>query len=212
MKTGLRPLVFLVLLTALVTNVADAQDDPIALADEGRSALKAGDNQKALELFQQVVQSLQAMLAESLEQFIPAARKGWSAGEIRSNSWTGTTEQTISNMTNLSCEYKRESDGARLTVSLTNWPHLVTGMRQSLTMYKQMPQVMTADPNRQITVEDSGDWTILRIHDKKRESADVHAVHEHAMFTIDLDRGEMGVADDYLGSVNLSDLGNALAQ
>ena len=65
MKTGLRPLVFLVLLTALVTNVADAQDDPIALADEGRSALKAGDNQKALELFQQVVQSLQAMLAES---------------------------------------------------------------------------------------------------------------------------------------------------
>jgi hypothetical protein len=63
------------------------------LINKGQEALNSGEYQKALDLFQKVVQQLQSMLSESIERFFPEAFSGWDAGEIESQSWAGATEE-----------------------------------------------------------------------------------------------------------------------
>ena len=145
------------------TGLAAAGDEVTDLADKAKQTYAAGNYQEALDLFQQVVQKIQAMVSQSFERFIPKALAGWEVGEIESQSWSGTTGETSQHMTNLSCEYTREKDEAECTLNITNWPHLIQGYRQTAQMYKQMGDMLNADPNTKITMEEKDGWMILRL-------------------------------------------------
>lgn len=188
---------------------ATAGDDVTALADKAKQAYADGNYQEALDLFQQVVQKIQAMVSQSFERFMPKALAGWEAGEIESQSWSGTTGETAQHMTNLSCEYTREKDEAECTVNITNWPHLLAGYRQTAQMYKQMGDMMNADPDTKIDVEETDGWVIIKIVEVSDESVQIAAIHDKLMVGIEFDQNEPDVADNYLKNIDLAGLAAA---
>jgi len=186
--------------------VAHAGDDVTPLVEKGRKAYADGDYQAALEYFQQVVQMIQAGLSESFEGYFPEALSGWTADEIKSQSWTGTTEDGAHSMTNLTREYRREDGGVQCTIALTNWPQVVQGMRQSLTMYKQMGAMMNQDPDKEVSVEEKDGWTILIMVEIEDNSTQIMAVSDKLMLNIDLNSKESKIAREYLGKMDLKAL------
>jgi len=188
------------------TGLAAAGDEVTDLADKAKQAYAAGNYQEALDLFQQVVQRIQAMVSQSFERFMPKAQAGWEAGEIESQSWSGTTGETSQHMTNLSCEYTREKDEAECTVNIANWPHLIQGYRQTAQMYKQMGDMLNADPDTKISVEETDGWVIIKVVEVADENVQVTAVHDDLMVNIEFDRNEPDVAASYLKSIDLAGL------
>ena len=130
-------------------------------------------------------------------------------GEIESQSWSGTTGETSQHMTNLSCEYTRKKDEAECTLNITNWPHLIQGYRQTAQMYKQMGDMLNADPNTKITMEEKDGWVILKIIDVSDGNVQIAAVHDQLMVNIEFDRNEPDVADNYLKNIDLAGLVSA---
>ncbi|UCG53394.1 MAG: hypothetical protein JSW58_07530 [Candidatus Latescibacterota bacterium] len=197
------------MLLCVAVSATAADDDITALVDSGRTALAEGNYQEALDLFQQVVQKIQAMVSQSFEQFLPGALTGWTAGEIESQSWAGTTGEGSHRMTHLTREYTREKDDARCTINITNWPHLVQGFQQSMQAYKQMEQLMSADPRMQVEVDSKDEWTILKVVDSTEKTVQLSAVHKKLMVSIEVDKEEVAVAEEYLGKINLTGLAGA---
>ena len=201
--TGFVLLLFV--MTVFVTAIS-AQEDMSSLVDKGQQAIKSGEYQTALELFQQVVQQLQSKLSASIEKFFPGALSGWEAGEIESQSWAGVTEEGTQNMTNLTRVYTRKSDGARCQINITNWPMMVQGLKQSLQVYKQMPQLLTADPDKQMSFEEKNGWMLMKMLDKKSKDAQVNAIHDHFMVNVEFNKPELAPAEQYVKSMDLTGL------
>lgn len=208
-KSTLLRMVCIGLLLWAFAGTAVAQDDITPLVDEGRKALAAGDYQKALEYFQQVVQKIQAQVSQSFEKFMPDALSGWEAGEIESQSWAGTTDEVTHNMSHITREYTRKEDGTQCTITLSNWPQMVEGIRQSVSMYKQMARMTQSDPETQVSVEEKDEWVLLKIVEVG-ETATVTAVGDKQMVSIEVDRDDMSIADAYLGKIDLKGLEQAI--
>jgi hypothetical protein len=202
-----RNLVLLLALLSVMSFVATgavAQDDLSTLVKKGEKAIDAKDYQEAIDYFQQVVAKLQTLVEAAFETFMPNALPGWEAGEIKSQSWAHTTEEQAGNMTNISQEFTRTSDGKTVTVNLSNWPHVVAGLKQSLDSYKQMESMVNTDPNMSITFDERDGWTIMRVVDKRGGSTQIQAVGEQAMVSIDADYPDAEEPDQYLQSMNLA--------
>jgi hypothetical protein len=199
---------FVLLLLAITVFIpaAQAQKDMSSLIDKGQKAISNGEYQAALELFQQVVQELQSRLSASIEQFLPGALSGWEAGEIESQSWAGASQEGTHNMTNLTRVYTRKSDGASCRINITNWPMMIQGLKQSLTMYKQMPQLLTADPDKQMSIEEKNDWLLMTMLDKSSQDAQVNAIHDNFLVTIEFNQPDLAPAEQYLKSMDLAGL------
>jgi hypothetical protein len=180
------------------------QGDIKPLVKKGEEAIDAKDYQAALDYFQQVVGKLQNLVEAAFETFMPKTLPGWEAGEIRSQSWAQTGEGYAGNMTNITQVFTRTSDGKKVTVNLSNWPHVVTGLKQSLEAYKGMESMMNMDPNTKITFDDRDGWTIMRIVDLEGGSTQIQAVGEQAMVSVEADYPDAKEADQYLLSMNLA--------
>ena len=207
-----RTVVYLVAVFSVIVVLASgvvAQGDLKPLVKKGEKAIDAKDYQAALDYFQQVVGKLQNLVEVAFETFMPDALSGWDAGEIRSQSWAQTTEGYAGNMTNINRVFTRTSDGKKVTVNLSNWPQIVSGLRQSLDAYKQMEDMMNMDPNTKITFDERDGWTIMRIVDQKRGSTQIQAVGESAMVSVEADYADAKEADQYLRSINLAGIGGA---
>ena len=197
--------VLLILLTvSLVGFSAIAQDDLKPLVRKGESAIISGDYQSALDYFQQVVQKLQDLVGAAFEQYMPKVLPGWEAGELERNSWAGTTQDFSGNMVNLTQEFKRTSDGKVCEVNLLNWPQTVNSMRKSFEMYKQMGDMLNADPNVNITIKDQGTWTIVRVVEKEADRTQVQAICENALITIAINYANAPEADQILQGMDLA--------
>ncbi|UCH85194.1 MAG: hypothetical protein JSW50_05760 [Candidatus Latescibacterota bacterium] len=199
----------LVLTIALLWSTAGpalGDDEVTDLAEKARKAYAAGDYQEALNLYQQIVQHIQAMVSASLERFMPQAPAGWEAAEIESQSWTGSTDETSQRMTNLTREYTRESDEAECTVVIANWPQMIQGYRQTIQMFEQMGDMMNADPDTKVTKTTKDGWDILKIVEVSDGAVQLSAVHDQIIVHIELDRNEPGVADTFLNSIDLPGL------
>ncbi len=199
-------LVVFIFIGSLFVPAAMAQEDMSSLIDKGQQAVKSGEYQTALELFQKVVQQLQSKLSASIEKFFPGALSGWEAGEIESQSWAGVTEEGTHNMTNLTRVYTRKSDGARCRINITNWPMMVQGLKQSLQVYKQMPQLLTADPDKQMSFEGKNGWMLMKMLDKKSKEVQVNAIHDHFMVNVEFNKPELAPAEQYVKSMDLTGL------
>jgi len=198
----------LFVITVFVTAVS-AQEDMSSLIDKGQKAVKNGEYQSALELFQQVVQQLQSKLSASIETFFPDALSGWEAGEIESQSWAGATEEGTHNMANLTREYTRKADGARCQISVTNWPMMIQGLKQSLQIYKQMPQLLTADPDKQMSFEEKDSWVLVKLLDKKSKDVQINAIHDHFIVNVEFNKPELAPAEQYIKAMDLISLGKS---
>jgi hypothetical protein len=185
---------------------AFSQDDVLPLIDKGKKAVADGDYQTAVSLFQQVVQQLQTKLGGAMERFLPKPPSGWTAGEVEAQSWTGTSSEASHAMTNISREYRRESDDARCTINITNWPTMVQGLRQTVDMYKNMQSMMRQDPEREISFDEKDGWTIMRMVDKVSKSSQMQAVSETYMVSVDLNRDDSAAVDAFLGGLDLAGL------
>lgn len=199
-------LVVFIFIGSLFVPAAMAQEDMSSLIDKGQQAVKSGEYQTALELFQKVVQQLQSKLSASIEKFFPGALSGWEAGEIESQSWAGVTEEGTHNMTNLTRVYTRKSDGARCRINITNWPMMVQGLKQSLQVYKQMPQLLTADPDKQMSFEGKNGWMLMKMLDEKSKDVQVNAIHDHFMVNVEFNKPELAPAEQYVKSMDLTGL------
>jgi hypothetical protein len=186
---------------------AYAGDEVAPLVEKGRKAYEAGDYQAALGYFQQVVQLIQASLSQSFERFFPEPLSGWTADEIESHSWSGTSQDGTQNMTNLSRDYQRESDGIGCTITFSNWPQMIQGLKQSVSMYKQMGEMMNQDPNMQVSVDERDGWTVLKVVEIESEQTQITALADDMMITIDLETSESGIADEYFARIDLKGIG-----
>jgi len=188
---------------------AFSQDDVLPLIDKGKKAVADGDYQTAVGLFQQVVQRLQTKLSGAMERFMPKPPAGWEAGEVETQSWTGTSNEESHAMTNISREYRRASDEARCTINITNWPTIVQGLRQTVDMYKNMQSMMQQDPDTEFSFEEKDGWSIMRMIDKASKSSQVQAVSDTYMVSVDLDRDDSAALDAFLGGLDLAGLARA---
>jgi len=202
-------MLIVVVVVCMFTGTALAQDDITPLVDEGRKALAAGNYQEALALFQQVVQQIQSKMSQSLEKFIPPAPAGWEADDIESQTWAGSTNESSHNMIYITREYKRQSDGVECAINITNWPQIVQAMTQSFAMYKQMGDMMNVDPNTKISMDEIDGWQILKVVSTESETAIVNAAYNKLMVTVEVDRDDIGIADEFLNKVDLKGLGGS---
>jgi hypothetical protein len=198
--------VLVIVLTAvlMIGSSVTAQDDLKSLVKKGQSAFDAKDYQSALEYFQQVVQKLQNLVGAAFEQYMPKALPGWEAGELQRQSWAGTSEEFTGNMVNLSQKFTRTSDGKTCRIDLVNWPQSVTAVKQSLDMYKQMGDMMNADPNINMSINEKDGWTVLRIVDLQQNTTQIQAVSNNAMISIDANYPDAKEANQYLDAMDLS--------
>jgi len=183
-----------------------SQDDVLPLIEKGKKAVADGDYQTAVGVFQQVVQKLQTKLSGAMERFMPKPPAGWEADDVESQSWTGTTKEESHAMTNISRVYRRGSDDAQCTISITNWPAIVQGLRQTVDMYKNMQSMMQQDPDTQVSFEDKDGWTIMRTIDKASKTSQVQAVSDTYMVSVDLDRDDSAALDAFLGGLDFAGL------
>ena len=198
------------LVVLLLGRPVNAQDDITPLIDAGRKSVAAGDYQKALEQFQQVVQKIQAQLSASIEKFFPDAPGGWEAGEIDSQSWSGSTAEGTNSMTNITRRYTRSSDKARCNINMTNWPQMVQTFRQSLDTYKQMQQIMQNNPDMDLSFEERDGWTLMKIVQKDSKNVQINAVHDKLIISIELNRPEPDVADQFVRALDLAGISKAV--
>jgi hypothetical protein len=136
MRLASLPLVGL-LLTAGMSAAADPITDQI---DAGRRAYEAGDARVAVQALNFAVAQIEEQLKTAQLQLLPAALPGWTAENAVSES--GGLAAMIAG-TNLSRGYRREEDGATLTISVTADSPLLAMMN----MMMSAPMLMQADPS-----------------------------------------------------------------
>lgn len=199
-----RTCLLIVIACVALSTAAFAQQDLKPLVKQGERAIDAGNYQEALDYFQQVVQQLQNLVGAAFESFMPKALSGWEAGELNRQSWAGTSEEYTGNTTNITQTFTRKSDGKTIQINLTNWPHLLQGLKQSADAYKQMSSMMANNPEMTLTFEERGDWTVMRVVENERGRTTLNAFSESAMISIEADYPDAKEADDYLSAIDLA--------
>lgn len=183
---------------------AHAEKDVAPLIKKGEEAVNAKDYQSAIDYFQQVVMELHGLLGATMGGFMPPALAGWEAGEIEKQSWSGATNDSAQNLTNVSQTFTRKSDGKTCQIAVVNWPEMVTGMKQSVDAYKKMSEMMKSNPEMTMTVEERDGWTILRIVDKRMATTTLNAVSDGAYVMVTANYADATEADRYFAAMNLS--------
>jgi hypothetical protein len=128
------------LITLLLASGVPATADPITdQIDAGRRAYEAGDARVAIQALNFAVAQIEEQLKAVQLQLLPAALPGWTAEDAVSES--GGLAAMIAG-TNLSRSYRREEDGAALTISITADSPLLAMMN----MMMSTPMLLQTDP------------------------------------------------------------------
>ncbi len=124
----------------LLASPLPAAADPITdQIDAGRRAYEAGDARVAVQALNFAVAQIEEQLKAVQLQLLPAPLPGWTAEDAVSGS--GGIAAMIAG-TNLSRGYRREADGATLSISVTADSPLLAMMN----MMMSTPMLMQADP------------------------------------------------------------------
>jgi hypothetical protein len=84
---------------------------------------------------------------------------------------------------------------------------MIQGLKQSVSMYKQMGEMMNQDPNMQVSVDERDGWTVLKVVEIESEQTQITALADDMMITIDLETSESGIADEYFARIDLKGIG-----
>ena len=190
----------------------EAKADVSAMIEKGREAIGKEEYQRAIDILQAVISELQKRMSKSLEVLFPKAPEGWTAAEIQAGAFTAVTSGAAHSQTTLSRAYTRTKDEQKITVTLSNMPQQVRGMKRMMEMYKnpRMRAMMNVDPNRSVTVEDASGWTVLVQSEKgDKPGANLTAICDAMMLAINAPGGDAALARSFLKNFDLKGMAAA---
>jgi hypothetical protein len=195
------------IMLAVVTG-ADEVDE---LIQQGQRAYAEKNYAKTVDLFHQVIAEVQSRMGAQIGKFFPQPMKGWTAGEIETSNWSGSSGGESQSMINSSRTYTRESDGATVSMQFCNWPAVVEGTRAGLSAYSNpMMAQMMKQQGIDFKSEEKDGWQILTIVNTQSDQAQVMAFADHIMLMVQSTAGLAGIVNHYVGSVPLAELDRAL--
>jgi hypothetical protein len=162
-----------------------------ALIQEGLAAYKAGKHQVAIDRLQKAIGLIQEASAKGLESFLPQIGKGWKADAPRTHSGSWGAGREAFQWTQVVRTYRREKDGLKVEVTLSNSPQMLAGQRQALQAYAnpQMLEMMNRDPNQQISLVHEAGWDGWTIQQKGKRMQTI-AICKSILLILDVDADE----------------------
>ncbi|MHC4135843.1 MAG: hypothetical protein ACYTDU_04535 [Planctomycetota bacterium] len=195
------------LAAALATVTAQEKKEPEAqveaLIQEGLKAYQAGQHREAIQRLQKAIGIIQQSAEKGLVSFLPAPAEGWKAEAPKSSSGNWGAGESAIQWTQVSRRYKRESDGLKVEVTISDSPQIIQGQLQALKAYEnpQMLQMLNQDPNRRIALVDADGWKGWKITEKGQR-AQTMAIHQSVMVMIDVRSDDEKVRDAFWGGVD----------
>ncbi|MBT8041778.1 MAG: hypothetical protein HKP10_07910 [Kiritimatiellales bacterium] len=195
----------------LLAAVSVRADEMNTLIDEGEKAYAARDYQKAVDIFQQVVQRLQLRIGEAIERFFPDAHKGWTAGAVENTNWSGSSGEQSHSFVNSTRVYTRKADGVEITVQFCNWPMIMQGAKAGMAAYSNpMMAQMLKLQGIEFKSDEKAGWIVMSIVDSKSDSTQINAFSDRAMILVQTQASAADAASNYFGEIDLEGLDTAL--
>lgn len=204
------------LLAALAIGQAQEDKKPEAqvetLIQQGLEAYRAGQPQVAIQRLQKAIGLIQRSAEKGLASFLPEPAEGWKAEAPKSSSGNWGTGESAVQWTQASRRYKRESDGLRVEVTISDSPQIIQGHLQALKAYQnpQMLQMMNQDPKRKIELLDADGWKGWRITEKG-QGAQTMAVFRSVMVMIEVQGEDAKARDAFWEAVDRKGIAAAAA-
>ncbi len=196
----------------ILLGAATARADEVTkLVGEGEKAYAAKDYQKAMDIFQQVVQHLQARIGETIGRYFPAVQNGWTASPVDNANWSGSAGAQSHSFVNSSRVYTRKADEIEVTIQFCNWPMIMQGAKAGMAAYSNpiMAQMLKVQ-GIEFSSEEKAGWMIMKIVDKKSDSAQINAFSDQAMILIETQANAADAALKYFEAIDLEGLDGAL--
>lgn len=207
-------LLALPLLFALALAGDAAPEEAILSAiDKGREAVKAGNDQEAIEQLQKAIGLIQAKTMKGLEAFLPARdAKEWETGEVESQSGNWGTGETAFVWSQVQRRYTKKNvdGGPEVTVMITSWPQIIEGQRAMLQMYKDpaMRAMLAQNPDGpKMEFIDKDGW--LGTITTENEDCNIVAIHEAIMVQVQGSRTDTDTAKAFWAAMDTKGLGEA---
>jgi hypothetical protein len=121
--------------------------------------------------------------------FLPAPPEGWKADPATSKSGNWGAGESAIQWTQASRRYRRESDGLKVEVTISDSPQIIQGQMQALKLYQnpQMLQMMNQDPNKKVELIDADGWKGWKTTQKgKRARTQTMAICQSVMVMIEV--------------------------
>ncbi len=212
-RTILVAMVGVILMGQAAARAADApttQSDPQPLIESALDKYKAGNVQEAIDALQKAIALLQASQRQGLAAFFPKAPQGWKAGKLESHSLSagGNQEETQISYTTMEQTYTRESDGARVTVTLANSPQLIEAYKGMMESFgnPQMLAAMNQDPNHHIEVVNQEEWKGWSALNKGQD-AQINAFNGSYLLTVQVSKEDKAALELFWKAIDLKGLG-----
>ena len=112
----------------------------------------------------------------------------------------------------MSRRYKRESDGLKVEVTISDSPQIIQGQLQALKLYEnpQMLQMMNQDPDRKVTLVDADGWKGWNTLEKGKR-AQTMAICKSVMVMIEVRGDDEKVREAFWSGVDRKGLAAAVA-
>jgi hypothetical protein len=180
---------------------AEAQVE--ALIQAGLEAYRAGQPQVAIQKLQKAINLIQRSAEKGLLSFLPAPPEGWKADAPKSHSGSWGGGESAIQWTEASRDYRRESDGLRVEVTLSDSPQIIQGQLQALKVYEnpQMLRMMNQDPNREIALIDADGWKGWTVTEKGKR-AQTMAICRSVMVRIEVGRDDAKARDVFWNALD----------
>ena len=187
---------------------ADEVDD---LIKQGQKAYASGNYRETVDLFQQVVEKVQARMGAEIGKFFPQPMKGWSAGEIENSSWSGSSGGESQSFVNSSRTYVRAADGMEISLLFCNWPAIVQGARAGMEVYSNpMMAQMLKQQGIEFKSEEKEGWQVLSIANAQSDEVQIMAFSDQFMIQVQTKAGAADTAQAHFAKIDLAGLGKSL--
>ena len=205
------------LMAVLAIGQAQEEQEPKAqgveaLIQEGLAAYKAGQHQVAIQRLQKAIGIIQKSAEKGLASFLPEPAEGWKADPAKSQSGNWGAGEGAIQWTQVSRRYKRESDGLKVEVTISDSPQIIQGQLQALKLYEnpQMLQMMNQDPDRKVTLVDADGWKGWNTLEKGKR-AQTMAICKSVMVMIEVRGDDEKVREAFWSGVDRKGLAAAVA-
>jgi len=205
------------LMAALAIGQAQEEQEPKArgveaLIQEGLTAYRAGQHQVAIQRLQKAIGIIQKSAEKGLASFLPEPAEGWKADPPKSQSGNWGAGESAMQWTQASRRYKRESDGLKVEVTISDSPQIIQGQLQALKLYEnpQMIQMMNQDPNREVELLDVDGLKGWKTKEKGKR-AQTMAICKSVMVMIEVRGDDEKVREAFWSGVDRKGLAAAVA-
>jgi len=203
--------VVLFLATLTIAEDADPKAKALGLIDKGRDALAAGRTVEAVEHLQAAIGVIQQMATAGLASFLPEPLAGWTAQEVDTASGTWGAGEGAFQWNQASRRYDRASDKTRAEIQISTSPQLIASQKAAAQIYEnpEMLKMLNANPDMTIEAISGGGWVGF-ITVAKDKNAMAFAIHEKVLVHVSLNRGDLALVKQILGSMDRAKLAESL--